>query len=349
MPFAAEEQGKIINRNVKIRCGAMPRRKLSILLCEDMDEYVDSFRRSQQRYFDIDVCQDIHMLPQVLRDKERQGALPDLVLLDLFSIKEGTELDELFLKKRAAIDEEVEAVRELIIEISQRAREILKPYGLSYLKLVRKMYPDYTLPMLMWSRLGPFILKADEAAIVEEYDADFLLKLLDEGEQREKIERFFCKWRSPDAPVPLEIARKLSTFPDRLSRSVRRLLEKGEYRDAVLKGFREVTNHIHTRLGCRGESTFLREQMVNAILMSRPPISGEDRELFRHRVVAVGDLYLSLYRIKRCRFAHESVEQPQEEIPWLEADMSLAGINMLWREVDNLIDERRKAGAGHCH
>jgi hypothetical protein len=306
-----------------------------------MDEYVTSFKLTQQKYFDIDVCNDIHALPQVLREKDQQGALPDVLLLDLFSIKDGLESDEYFLRKRAIIDEEVEAIRKLIIETSHKAREILRPYGIQYLELVRKTYPEYKLPILLWSRLGPFILDSDEAAIVEKYDADSLLKLLDRSQQRRKIERFFCKWRSPDIPVPLEIARKLSTFPAPLSRSVRKMLEHGRFRDAVLAGFREVTGHIHNKLRCSGESVPLRDELVTALLMSCSPHPEEDRDRFRHRVLAIGDLYLSLYRLKRCKFTHEFGTGQKSEIPWYEADMSLAGINMLWREIDEITDEHR--------
>lgn len=36
--------------------------KLSILLCEDMDEFSRTFKEQQDEYFNVEVCNDIHAL-----------------------------------------------------------------------------------------------------------------------------------------------------------------------------------------------------------------------------------------------------------------------------------------------
>lgn len=311
----------------------MKKHKLSILLCEDMDEYVQSFIDKQEKYFHVEVCKDIHYLPQFLREREQQEGFPDLLLLDLFSIRSDIQPDDVFTEKRKEIDGDVETIRQLIIETSKKARQILKPHGLHYLRIIRKRYPDYVLPVLLYSRLGPYILNSDEASVVEEFDADFLLKLMDHAEQRKKIERFHAKWRSPLNPVPLEIARKLATLPTRLAASVGDLLKAGKYRAAVLDGLAETTRYIHGRLRCTGESSYLRDAMVNTLLVVAHPEEGEDRYQLRCRITSVADLYLSLYRLKRNRFVHEG-----KELPWLEADITISGLNMLWREIDRLLD-----------
>lgn len=309
----------------------MPR-KLSVLLCEDMDEFSSTFVQQQGRYFDVDICNDVHCLRGYLRDLDKNGRLPDLVLLDLFSRRDDVLDDEKFRTKRHEVDTDVREICDLLKNTGENARTILSAHGIDYLKDIRKDFPEYKLPILLYSRLGPYILQPEEAAAVDEYNSEFLLKWIGHDEQRKKIERFFYKWCSQHHPIALEISRKLSTLPRSLAEAVAIPLKTGQFEAAIRQGFIRLNKFLQDSLNCTRDGKSLFNHMKQELPKRGRRRAGEENEQFYSRANAVCNLYYSIFVLKRNYFAHNSKEED-----WCEADMCLSAYNLIWREVEELI------------
>lgn len=232
-------------------------RKPFVLLCEDMDRFSKAFEEAQGKYFDVKVCPDVHKILDRLNYLKKTGRTPDLVLLDLFSKKDEVEHNDNFIKNREEVDSEVETIREMLDDDSMNARKILAPHGIYYLKCIRETFPYYELPIILYSRLGPYILNPDESAAVDDGNAEFLFKWMPQEEQRKKIKRFLNKWRSQDRLLDLEISRKLSTLPDDLALAVADDLRAGKFRDVVLHGFGVLQRYLQDKTGSVAEGKYL--------------------------------------------------------------------------------------------
>lgn len=310
----------------------MRRRKLSVLLCEDMKDYADRFYEKQHSYFHVTRCDDVHSLIDDLRECERNDSLPDVLLLDLFSRRDDVEEDERFREKRQKIDADVKLICEKLRSTGKDAREILSAHGIDILKDIRKEFPEHKLPILLYSRLGPYILQPEEAADVDEYNAEFLLKWLDHDEQRKKIRRFFDKWRSQDRPIPLEISRKLSTLPAALATAVDTLLKTRKFEAAAKEGLLELDQFLKAKLKCARDGGELANHMRTVLKQGRRR-NGEKPHEFEGRVDALADMYKGIYKVKRNFFAHNKSDDA-----WREVDICLSVYNLIWREVEEIMN-----------
>lgn len=307
----------------------MDKAKLSILLCDDMEEFSSDFEEQQKKYFDVDVCQDIHELCSRLRILDKKDKLPDVLLLDLFAKRANILEDDNFYTKRREVDADVKDICAMLQSTGEKAREVLYPHGIDYLKIIRNEYPEYKLPILLYSRLGPYILHPEEAAAVDKYNSEFLLKWLDPDEQRKKIERFFSKWRSQDQPTALEIARKLSTLPAPLAAAVAELLKSGNFEDAIRRGFLELTDFLQKTFGCKYDGKRLSRHM-KVQLLERYQYHKEEH--FKERIEATCWLYHNIYVLRRSPVSHRLRGEA-----WREVDMCLSSCNLIWREIEELI------------
>ena len=310
----------------------MGEERISVLLCEDMEVFSQRFLDEQSAYFEISVCADIHLLPQRLHAMHKAGRLPDVLLLDLFSRRYDVPNDREFARLRAEVDRDVEEICQLLTHTGEKARKLLNAHGISYLRLIRKEFPEYQLPILLYSRLGPYILHPEEAAAVDEYNSEFLLKWLDPDEQRKKIYRFYNKWRSSTHPIALEISRKLSTLPQPLVDAVAEHLEKGKFKSVVMEGCLGVTKRLQEVCKSSEDGGRLASDARAFLLKHGRRRDGEDDGQFNSRVRAVCDLYKGVYVILRNKIFHDTYTQEE----WRYADACLSVYSLIWIGLDDL-------------
>lgn len=308
--------------------------RISVMLCEDMKVFRDDFFETQQNHFKhIEWCQDIHLLIPRLRALNRSGNLPDLLLLDLFSRKAGVPDDGKFREARDEIDRDVKGICNLLIETGEKARQILAPQGVKYLNDIRSEFPEYRLPILLYSRLGPYLLEPEEAATVDRCNAEFLLKWLDPDEQCRRIYRFHEKWRSREHPIALEISRKLSTLPPPLADAVAAHLKAGKFKAAVTDGCDAVTKLLQKVCRSPGDGGRLAQDARLFLMQGGRRRRGEEDWEFKSRVSAVCNLYGGAYVLCRSEVLHNTYI-PEE---WSRADEALSIYGLIWSNVQELI------------
>ena len=323
------------NNNERATCsgeaGAIMSEKLSVLLCEDMVQYAKKFEREESKYFNVTLCDDIRSILDKLRDLDNNGKLPDLLLLDLFFRRGDIADDEGFQHKRQDIDADVKAICALIDDTGKKARDILGAYGIEYLKKIREDYPAYKLPILLYSRLGPYILTSAESSDADTCNAEFLLKCLDYNEQHLKIERFYSKWRAQGDPIQVEISRKLSTLPPYLSKTVAPHLRMGQFSSAIREGAIALNHFLKAKFKFRRDGGELRKHMKQELRDYGRRRAGEEDREFANRVDAVCNMYYAIYVLVRNVYMHHTKTNR-----WCDADMCLSSYSLVWREIEEL-------------
>ena len=218
------------------------------------------------------------------------------------------------------------------VSTDEKARKVLDARGIDLLRDLRLEFPEYRLPILLYSRLGPYLLHPREAAIVDRCNCEFLLKWLPPAEQRSRINRFYRKWRSARRPIALEISRKLSTLPPSIADAVADHLKAGKFKSAVTDGCHAVTQRIREICGSSRDGSALAYRAQDFLLLNGRRKAEENENQFASRVRAVCDLYKGTYVILRNKILHDHYT-PDE---WLYADACLSMYSLIWIGLDDL-------------
>lgn len=163
----------------------------SLLLCEDQEEYADELRDDLDDYFKIDICSNLEGLVPRLEELQSKNQMPNILLLDLYWKKHKQISDE----ERSKISKLVDDFRQYINDFKNNVSDVLAPHGLMYLSLIREKFSAATLPIMMYTRAGPFTLDGFQIEQIYENNANFLIKYYDPALKNYLIRRFIERER----------------------------------------------------------------------------------------------------------------------------------------------------------
>ncbi|MHB8125194.1 MAG: PleD family two-component system response regulator [Desulfitobacteriaceae bacterium] len=143
-------------------------RRKTILICDDQDKFIKTFRDNHSQYYDISELLDIRLLMDRIKNN-----IPDLILLDLYHPKDD-KLD--FEKRRLNAELELSNLDEQIKKTKDAVDATWEPLGLEVLKDIRKKYNSRKLPVVMYSQRGLFLMDDAQVRTVEENEGHWMLK-----------------------------------------------------------------------------------------------------------------------------------------------------------------------------
>lgn len=143
--------------------------KKSILYCEDQENARQDFIKRHGNDFEINTISDIQDLIFHLKKLKK---LPDLLLLDLFHPRGIPNQEEVGI----LIDQKLQEITEKISDVKKYVDQAWDPIGIEALQEIRQHYPAHKLPVLIYTRIGLFLLEDDKVRALENLDADWLIK-----------------------------------------------------------------------------------------------------------------------------------------------------------------------------
>ena len=140
----------------------------NLLICDDQQRFIDTFRKNHNLYYDIREELDIRQLLDRIEENK-----PDLILLDLYHPKDDKED---FESRRLAAEKELKNLNIQIEKTREAVNATWTPLGLDILKDIRDKYSALDIPVVIYSQRGLFLLNDDQVRFVEENDGYWMLK-----------------------------------------------------------------------------------------------------------------------------------------------------------------------------
>ncbi len=147
--------------------------KLKVLYCDDDARYIDAFRARHADNFDVEVQSSISGVYRDISGR-RDRELPDVLLLDLYHPTSQVTADALVTREAAKA--KLEALSAMIREVREHVDRAWTPSAISVLEELRAEYPEYKLPVMIYTQRGLLMLTDAEIRRIEDADADWLLK-----------------------------------------------------------------------------------------------------------------------------------------------------------------------------
>ena len=154
------------------RIAASKRR--TALICTDQTEFVVELQRKLESY-DIETCDRLEYLLETLKARRKNNELPDILLLELYWKKDESITNDC----RMEICAEFEKLKLALDSLKGRLDSVARPHGLWFLDVIREEFPAYSLPILLTTRAGPYILEHHLIEQVLRLDAQFLIRYYD--------------------------------------------------------------------------------------------------------------------------------------------------------------------------
>jgi CheY-like chemotaxis protein len=148
--------------------------KLRVLYCDDDPRFIEAFRDRHNANFCVEHLTDIG---SVYRDITRRSdaELPDVLLLDLYhpvALRDTAE--GLAIRERAK--ERLDALSAMIREVREDVDRAWSPSAIDVLEELRQDYPEYKLPVMIYTQRGLLLLDDDELRRIGKANAEWLLK-----------------------------------------------------------------------------------------------------------------------------------------------------------------------------
>lgn len=145
--------------------------KKSILYCDDQEGALKNFI-TRHNDFEVDTISDIQELIPRLDNMKK---LPDLLLLDLYHPRNKMDIDYQD-KVGKLIDPMLKEITEKINEVKKCVDKAWVPSGISTIQNIRRHYPAYKLPIMIYTRIGLFFLEDDQVLTLENLGTEWLIK-----------------------------------------------------------------------------------------------------------------------------------------------------------------------------
>jgi CheY-like chemotaxis protein len=189
-----------------------PQKKYSILLCEDQAEFATELQQQLSPYYEIEYCNALPELINRLAEKGANNTLPDILLLDLYWKKSEAISDD----ARETVSQAAKDFWDKYLEdLKAQVNTALAPHALMYLSLIREKYGPQSLPIMVYTRAGPYILEEYQIEQVYANNATFLIKYYDAALKNYLIRRciardrleydVFISYASKDRHIALEL------------------------------------------------------------------------------------------------------------------------------------------------
>jgi CheY-like chemotaxis protein len=141
-----------------------------VLICDDQERFIEQFKKNHSDYFDITPVRDVR---QVIDELHGMKTLPDIVLLDLYH---PTNEDEGFEVRRQKAEAELKKLNMQIDNTKRAVDATWQPLGIEILADIRREYTPQSLPVVIYSQRGLFLLDDAQVRSVEEHNGHWLLK-----------------------------------------------------------------------------------------------------------------------------------------------------------------------------
>jgi len=192
-------------------------KRYSILLCEDQEEFAEELKDQLSSYYEIEECNELPKLMNCLTERHANNTFPDILLLDLYWRKN----ENITAAAREMVSDVAKKFRDEHIEyLKTKVNTALAPHALMYLSLIRERYGPESLPIMIYTRAGPYILDAYQIEQIYDNNASFLIKYYDSVLKnyliRRCIERdrleydVFISYASRDRHIATELRDNLS-------------------------------------------------------------------------------------------------------------------------------------------
>jgi CheY-like chemotaxis protein len=142
--------------------------KKDILICDDQERFIKTFKQNHSSFYDIEEELDIRKLMDKLGKHK-----PDLVLLDLYHPRDDNSD---FETRRQAAEIELKKLDEQIKKTKDAVEATWTPLGLDILQDIRKKYNAYELPVIIYTQRGLFLMNDEQVRLVEENKGHWMLK-----------------------------------------------------------------------------------------------------------------------------------------------------------------------------
>jgi len=139
---------------------------------DDESTWIESFMTRHHSGFRIRAFNDAAaLLSALLTTARRPAEIPDLLLIDLYAIKEGTTQDHRS-KAESCVSDMIRAERQLRGDVDAAWR----PVGVEIVDAVREFYPPSVLPLAMHTQQGLILLRDELIQQLESLGVGWILK-----------------------------------------------------------------------------------------------------------------------------------------------------------------------------
>lgn len=140
----------------------------TIYVCDDQPEMMARFQERHRDQYEIRAFNSIVELKRAIDEKKKK---PDLVLLDLFWVRENVDPD---IKKKA--DADLAAFQREARDLVNTIMMAYMPNGKEALATLRKKYSSSQLPIMIYSKTGQLLLGQEDLRIMADLEAGWLMK-----------------------------------------------------------------------------------------------------------------------------------------------------------------------------